>query len=75
MKEDTIKDVVKGYYKWRSIASLGIWIGAGIASLFAGDEARVAIICLASLAFLLSLIIGVPEIEIKQKVSSVEEEA
>ena len=44
-------------------------------SFLASDETRVAIICLASLAFLLSLIIGVPEIEIKQKVSSVEEEA
>ena len=68
MKGEIIKDLIESYYKWRSIAAIGIWIGAGIASLFAGDETRLAIMCLAALASLFLLIIGVPfEIEINQE--------
>jgi len=65
MKEETIKEIIRSYYKWKAVGVSGIWMGAAIASLFAEGEIKLAVMLLATLSSLLFMIFGIPEIQIE----------
>jgi len=63
MKEETIKEIIVSYYKWKAIGIVGIWMGAAISSIYATGDFKLAIMTLALLASLLFMIFDIPEIK------------
>ena len=67
MREESIKEILNSYYKWKAVGVAGIWIGAGIACLSSTGDAPTFIVFLATLSSLLYTMIGAPEFSMKWK--------